>query len=65
MAGQVLLHHGLGYAAATQASLAAATSVVTATALEALFLGVRLSTHTLLGACLLIGAVALSVSRRV
>ncbi len=64
VAGQLLLHQGLGYAAATQASLAAATSVVTATVLEATFLGTRMSAQTLFGACFLIGAVALSVSRR-
>lgn len=60
--GQVLLHQGLGFAPATQGSLAAATTVVTAAVLEALFLGEHLSTHTLIGAALLVAAVALAVS---
>jgi len=63
VAGQFLLHQGLGFAPATQGSLAAATSVVTAAALEALLLGDRPSPHTLVGACLMIGAVALAISR--
>ena len=64
VAGQVLLHQGLGFAPATQGSLAAATSVVTAAALEAALLGEHLHAHMLLGACLMIAAVALAVSRR-
>jgi drug/metabolite transporter (DMT)-like permease len=60
--GQVLLHQGLGFAPATQGSLAAATTVVTAAVLEALFLGEHLSSHTLVGAALLVAAVALAVS---
>jgi drug/metabolite transporter (DMT)-like permease len=62
VAGQMLLHQGLGFTAATQGSLAAATSVITAAALEAAFLGEHLSAHTLLGACLMITAVGLAVS---
>lgn len=64
VAGQWLLHHGLGYTSATQGSLAAATSVVTAAALEAAFLGEHVSLHTLAGACFMIIAVGLAVGRR-
>jgi len=64
VAGQVLLHQGLGFAPATQASLAAATSVVSAAAFESLFIGEHLSPHTLLGAAILVLAVGLAVSRR-
>ena len=64
VAGQVLLHHGLGFAPAIQGSLAAATTVVSAAALEALWLGDHLSRHTMAGACLLVVAVAVAVSRR-
>jgi drug/metabolite transporter (DMT)-like permease len=62
--GQVLLHQGLGFAPATQGSLAAATSVVTAAGLEAVWLGDHLSSNSLLGAAFMIGAVALAASRR-
>jgi drug/metabolite transporter (DMT)-like permease len=64
LGGQVLLHQGLGFAPATQGSLAAATSVVTAAVLEAACLGEHLSGHSLLGACCLIVAVGLAASRR-
>lgn len=60
--GQWLLHQGLGFASATQGSLAAATSVVTAAGLEALLLGEHLSRSALVGACFMIVAVGLSVS---
>ena len=59
-----LLHQGLGFAPATQGSLAAATSVVTASALEALVVGEHLTLHSLFGACFMIVAVGLAVSRR-
>lgn len=62
--GQILLHQGLGFAPATQASLAATTSVVTAAVLEALVLGERLAPHTLIGAGVIVAAVALAVSRQ-
>ncbi len=62
--GQVLLHQGLGFAPATQGSLAAATSVITAAALEALCLGEHLSAQSLVGAGCMVGAVALAASRR-
>src|SRR5207245_438847 len=61
--GQVLLHQGLGFAEATEGSLAAATSVVTAAALEAVFLGEHLSTRSLLGALCMLVAVTLAASR--
>ena len=64
VAGQMMLHHGLGFAPATQASLAAATSTVTAVTLSALFLGEQLGPSTLVGALLLLGAVALASGRR-
>jgi drug/metabolite transporter (DMT)-like permease len=64
VAGQILLHEGLGFAPATQGSLAAATSVVSAAVFESIFLGERFSAHTLAGAALLSAAVALSVGRR-
>ncbi|MBI4515330.1 MAG: DMT family transporter [Deltaproteobacteria bacterium] len=62
--GQILLHYGLGFTAATQASLAATTSVVTAAALEALWLGEHLSRHTLLGAAFMLAAIALAAGRQ-
>jgi drug/metabolite transporter (DMT)-like permease len=62
--GQYLLHQGLGFAPATQASLAAATSTVSAAAFEALVLGDGLSVHTLAGAVLMVLAVALAAGRR-
>lgn len=64
VAGQMLLHHGLGFAPATQASLAAATSTVTAIALGVAFLGEQLGRSTFLGASLVLGAVALATGRR-
>lgn len=62
--GQTLLHLGLGFASPTQASLAAATSVVSAAVFEALFLGENLGSGAIAGAALLIGAVALAAGRR-
>ena len=62
--GQVLLHEGLGFAPATLGSLAAATSVVTASVLEAVVLGEHLGLQSLAGACLLIAAVGLALGRR-
>ncbi len=61
--GQWLLHHGLGYTSTAVGSLAAATTVVSAAGLEALFLGEHLGLHTLVGASLMIAAIALAVSR--
>jgi drug/metabolite transporter (DMT)-like permease len=65
VAGQYLLHQGLGFAPAIQASLAAATSTVSAAVLEAVWLGERLSAHTLAGGALMVVAVALAASRQV
>ena len=64
VAGQILLHFGLGFAPAIQASLAAATAVVSAAGFASLFLGEHLDGHTLLGAAILVGAVGLAVGRR-
>jgi drug/metabolite transporter (DMT)-like permease len=63
VAGQWLLHHGLGFISVARGSLMAATSVVTATALEAAFLGQRLGPHVVAGACCMIAAVALATDR--
>jgi drug/metabolite transporter (DMT)-like permease len=62
--GQFLLHQGLGFTTATQGSLAAATTVVTAAVVEAVFLGTSLTAGTLVGGALLIAAVALAASGR-
>jgi drug/metabolite transporter (DMT)-like permease len=62
-AGQWLLHHGLGYTPASLGSLASATSVVTAAALEAAFLGEHLAWPSAVGALLMIGAVGLAAGR--
>lgn len=59
---QWLIHHGLGYTTATLGSLAAATSVVSASTFEALFLGDYPQASTLLGACVLVAAIGLAVS---
>jgi drug/metabolite transporter (DMT)-like permease len=64
VAAQYLLHQGLGFAPATQASLAAATSTVSAAVFEAWWLGEALSPHTLVGAGLMVVAVALAAGRR-
>jgi drug/metabolite transporter (DMT)-like permease len=63
VAGPWLLHHGLGFTSATQGSLAAATSVLTAALLEAALLGTHLSGGMVIGAFLMIGAVGLGVGR--
>jgi drug/metabolite transporter (DMT)-like permease len=63
VAGQWLLHHGLGFISVARGSLMAATSVVTAAALEGLFLGQRLGPHVLVGACCMIAAIGLSADR--
>lgn len=60
---QWLLHHGLGFTSATQGSLAAATSVFLATALEALTLGDLPAPRTFVGAALMLAAVALAWRR--
>ncbi|MBP1685976.1 MAG: protein of unknown function transrane [Deltaproteobacteria bacterium] len=62
--GQLLLHQGLGFAPAIQGSLAAATSVVTAAVAEALCLGEHLSRQSIIGAVIMLCAVALAASRK-
>jgi drug/metabolite transporter (DMT)-like permease len=62
---QWLLHHGLGFTSATQGSLAAATSVFLATALEALTLGDLPAPRTFAGAALMLAAVGLAWRRAV
>jgi drug/metabolite transporter (DMT)-like permease len=64
VAGQLLLHLGLGFAPAIQASLAAATAVVSAAGFAGLLLGEYLDAHTLLGAGVLVVAIGLAVGRR-
>lgn len=59
---QWLIHHGLGFTTATLGSLTAATSIVSASFFEALFLGDYPGATTLVGACLVIAAVGLAVS---
>lgn len=63
VAGQWLLHHGLGFISVARGSLMAATSVVTAAALEAVVLGERLGPHVVVGACCMIAAIALAAER--
>ena len=63
VAGQWLLHHGLGFISVARGSLMAATSVITATVLEAVVLGEHLGAHVLVGACCMIAAVALASDR--
>ena len=60
LGGQLLLHEGLGFMSATEGSLAAATSVGVAAALQVVWLGEHLSGHAVLGAGLLFGAVAVA-----
>ena len=62
--GQWLLHHGLGYTSATTASLAAATSVVTAACLQALVVGEWLDARLVVAAICMLGAIALAASGR-
>ena len=58
--GQFLLHQGLGVASAVQAGLAGTTSVVTAALVEAVWLGTHLGVEVLVGATLMLSAVALA-----
>ena len=62
VAGQFLLHHGLGFADAIQGSLACATTVVSTAVFEALFLGDVLGSNALIGAALFVTAVTLAAS---
>jgi drug/metabolite transporter (DMT)-like permease len=54
----------LGFAPATEASLAAATSTLSAAVFAALWLGERLSAHRLAGAALMVGAGAMAAGRQ-
>jgi drug/metabolite transporter (DMT)-like permease len=63
VAGQFLLHHGLGFTGAIQGSITCASTVVSTAAFEALFLGETLAPHALAGAALFIAAVALVAMR--
>ncbi len=64
VAGQLLLHFGLGFAPAIQASLAGATAVISTAVFAGLFLGEHLDVHTMVGAGVLLVAIALGVGRR-
>lgn len=63
VAGQWLLHHGLGFTTAATGSLTAATSVVTAAVLESMILESWPPPHTFLGAALMIVAIGLALRR--
>ncbi len=63
VASQWLVHHGLGYTSASLGSLAAATSVISATACEALFLGESMSPRAWLGGAAMIVAVGFAIRR--
>ncbi len=63
VAGQWLLHHGLGFTSATQGSLTAATSVVSAAVFETVFLGEHIRMESTLGALFMFAAVALALRR--
>jgi drug/metabolite transporter (DMT)-like permease len=63
VAGQWLLHHGLGFTTAAQGSLTAATSVVSAALLEALVFGQSIAPQTFVGAALMVIAVGLAARR--
>lgn len=62
VAAQWLLHHGLGFVTAAQASLVAATGVVTAATLESLWFGESLHPATIVGGALMLTAVGLASS---
>jgi drug/metabolite transporter (DMT)-like permease len=57
VAGQLLLHHGLGFVSATVAALATATSILTAAAGEAAVYGAPIPARVLVAAVLMLGAV--------
>jgi drug/metabolite transporter (DMT)-like permease len=60
VAAQWLLHHGLGFVGAARASLVAATGVVTAASLEALWFGEAIRPGTIAGGSLMIVAIGLA-----
>jgi terminal-alkyne amino-acid exporter len=59
-AGQWLLHHGLGFTTPVAGSLAAATSIVTASGLEALTIGEHVPGRVALAAIFMVSAVGLA-----
>ena len=59
-AGQWLLHHGLGFTSAIAGSIAAATSIVVASGLEALTLGERVPARIALAGVLMVTGVGLA-----
>lgn len=63
LGGQLLLHEGLGFVPAAEGSLAAATSVAVAALLQAVWLGERLGRESLVGAALIVAAVAVTARR--
>jgi drug/metabolite transporter (DMT)-like permease len=62
-AGQWLLHHGLGFTSPVAGSLAAATSIVTASGLEALAIGEHVPVRVALAAVFMVSAVGLANTR--
>jgi len=62
-AGQWLLHHGLGFTTPVAGSLTAATSIVTASGLEALAIGVHVPARVALAAAFMVTAVGLANTR--
>jgi drug/metabolite transporter (DMT)-like permease len=62
-AGQWLLHHGLGFTSPVAGSLAAATSIVTASGLEALAIGEHVPARVALAAVFMVSAVGLANAR--
>jgi len=60
IAGQWLLHHGLGYTTAAQGSLAAATNVLAATSLEAAVFGKAVGPTMLIGALFMFAAIVIA-----
>lgn len=64
LGGQILLHEGLGFMPAAEGSLAATTSLLVATGLQAAWLGEQLGRESFFGATLIVAAVAVAASRR-
>lgn len=60
VAAQWLLHHALGFVSAAGASLVAATGVLTATVLEALWFGEAMHVDTVVGGACMIAAIGLA-----
>lgn len=64
IAGQWLLHHGLGFTTAAQGSLAAASNVLVATILGALLTGEAVTSSMLAGGALMFSAIVLASRAR-